>query len=520
VTLPGHGSPSPLAEVNRSLGLNVAELSADSRRVRPGVTFAAFPGERADGRSYIAQALQAGANAVLWEAHEFAWRAQWSRPNLGIVNLRDRVGLLAAELHGHPSHAMQVFGITGTNGKTSCSQWLAQCLNAAGKPCGVIGTLGNGLLGKLQVSANTTPDPIVLQATLAQLLREGAQAVSMEVSSHGLAQGRVNGTLIDVALFTNLSRDHLDYHGDMESYFAAKAKLFALPQLRAAVINLDDAYGVQLARQLLGRGVRIYGYGWQQADAQLAAQLHYVRAEALQVTGDGVSFTAHAQQQRAHVRAAVLGAFNAQNLLGVLSCLLASGFALDEAARLASSVLPVTGRMQRVGGAGKPLAVIDYAHTPDALEKVLSALRASVAPGARLSVVFGCGGDRDRGKRALMGAVAAHLADRVVVTSDNPRSEPPRRIIDDILQGVGAAGIVESDRAAAIAEVESDRAAAIAEVESDRAAAIAVAIAQAGAHDIVLIAGKGHEDYQEIAGQRLPFSDLAHARAAIERWPE
>jgi UDP-N-acetylmuramoyl-L-alanyl-D-glutamate--2,6-diaminopimelate ligase len=321
----------------------------------------------------------------------------------------------------------------------------------------------------------------------------------MEVSSHGLGQGRINGTHIDVALFTNLSRDHLDYHGDMESYFAAKAALFALPQLRAAVINLDDAYGARLARQLLGGGLQVFGYGLQQPDAALAAKLaqfESVRAAALQVTSDGVSFTVHAQQQQAQVRAAVLGAFNAQNLLGVLSCLLASGFSLDEAARLASSVVPVTGRMQRVGGAGKPLAVIDYAHTPDALEKVLSALRVSVAAGARLSVVFGCGGDRDRGKRPLMGAVALRLADRVVVTSDNPRSESPRQIIDDVLQGAGVAAIVESDRAAAIAAT----------------------LAQAGPRDIVLIAGKGHEDYQEIAGQRLPFSDLAHARAAIDRW--
>jgi UDP-N-acetylmuramoyl-L-alanyl-D-glutamate--2,6-diaminopimelate ligase len=247
--------PVSLAAVNRSLGVTVAELSADSRRVRPGVTFAAFPGESADGRNYIAQALQAGADAVLWESRDFAWRADWIRPNLGIANLRECVGPLAAELHGCPAEAMQVFGITGTNGKTSCSQWLAQCLNAAGKPCGVIGTLGNGMLDRLQASANTTPDPIVLQATLAQLRREGAQAVSMEVSSHGLLQGRINGTHVDVALFTNLSRDHLDYHGDMESYFAAKAALFALPRLRAAVINLDDAYGIRLARQSLDRGL-------------------------------------------------------------------------------------------------------------------------------------------------------------------------------------------------------------------------------------------------------------------------
>jgi UDP-N-acetylmuramoyl-L-alanyl-D-glutamate--2,6-diaminopimelate ligase len=477
------------------LGVHVAELSADSRRVHPGVTFAAFPGERADGREYIAQALQAGANAVLWEARDFAWRAEWARPNLGIANLRDWVGPIAAELQGHPSRALQVFGITGTNGKTSCSQWLAQCLSAAGTRCGVIGTLGNGMLGELQPSANTTPDPIVLQATLARLRRDGARAVSMEVSSHGLEQGRINGVRVNVALFTNLSRDHLDYHGDMDRYFAAKAKLFAAPELRAAAINLDDPYGALLARQLQGRELRVYGYGWQPIDTQLA-RLDAVRASALEVTNEGVSFTVQVHRQQVRIRAPVLGAFNAENLLAVLTCLLAAEFSLDDAARLVASVSPVAGRMQRVGAAGKPLAVIDYAHTPDALEKVLDALRAGLAPTGRLWVVFGCGGDRDRGKRALMGAAAARLADCIVVTSDNPRSESPRRIIDDILQGAGAAAIVETDRGAAIA----------------------AALAQARPDDIVLIAGKGHEDYQEVAGQRLPFSDLAHARAAVEHW--
>jgi UDP-N-acetylmuramoyl-L-alanyl-D-glutamate--2,6-diaminopimelate ligase len=491
------GAPAlSLAAVNRALGVSVAELSADSRRVRPGVTFAAFPGERADGRSYIAQALQAGADAVLWEARDFAWRADWVRPNLGVLDLRDTIGSLASELYGLPSYAMQAFGITGTNGKTSCSQWLAQCLNAAGKPCGVIGTLGNGMLDRLQPSVNTTPDPIVLQATLAQLRREGAQAVSMEVSSHGLAQGRINGTRIDVALFTNLSRDHLDYHGDMESYFEAKARLFALPQLRAAVVNIDDAYGLRLAQQCVARELKVYGYGMQAGGAAVSPGVERVCAEALEVTSAGVRFRVQAFGQQAQVRAAVLGGFNAHNLLGVVSCLLAGGLTLPDAARLASAVQPVAGRMQQVGGSGKPLAVIDYAHSPDALEKVLSALRPSVASGGRLAVVFGCGGDRDRGKRPLMGGVAARLADRVFVTSDNPRSEAPEQIIQEVLQGAGCAAIVESDRAAAIA----------------------LSIAQAGERDIVLIAGKGHEDYQEIAGQRLPFSDLAHARSAVEAW--
>ncbi len=485
-----------LQMINRSLGVTVAELSADSRRVRPGVTFAAFPGERADGRAYIAQALQAGANAVLWESQDFVWRADWVRPNLGVANLREHVGPLAAELHGHPSAAMQVFGITGTNGKTSCSQWLAQCLSAAGKRCGVIGTLGNGMLDSLETSANTTPDPIGLQAKLAQLCRDGAQAVSMEVSSHGLLQGRINGTRVEVAMFTNLSRDHLDYHGDMESYFAAKARLFAWPGLRAAVINLDDDYGLRLARELAQAGRRVWGYAFEQLDSGLAGRIELVRAQALRLSGDGVSFSVRALGQQAHVDAHVLGAFNAQNLLGVLACLLAAGFSLAEAARLVSQVQSVAGRMQRVGGAGKPLAVVDYAHTPDALEKVLGALRPSLATGASLTVVFGCGGDRDRGKRSLMGAVAARLADRVVVTSDNPRSESPQQIINDVLQGTGAAAVVESDRAVAISW----------------------AIAQARAQDIVLIAGKGHEDYQEIDGRRLPFSDVQQARAALERW--
>jgi UDP-N-acetylmuramoyl-L-alanyl-D-glutamate--2,6-diaminopimelate ligase len=390
-------------------------------------------------------------------------------PNVGVAQLKQRAGELAAAFHRRPSEQLWACGITGTNGKTSCSQWLAALLEASGTRAGVIGTLGSGYPGQLAGGANTTPDALELQALLAGFRDSGARAVAMEVSSHGLEQGRVSAVRFRCALFTNLSHDHLDYHGSMEAYAAAKSRLFAMPGLEAAVLNLDDALGARLAKELAGR-VRVIGYGLQRG-ADLT-----VRNGAIESSWG-----------RAPANINAVGTFNALNALGLLGCLVAYGIPFQEAAQELAALPPVPGRMERVGE--RPLVIVDYAHTPDALEKVLGALRpVASARGGRLAVVFGAGGDRDPTKRPLMGAVAAKLADRVVVTSDNPRSEDPAAIIRQIGLGPGIA---------------------------DRAEAIGTAIAEAEESDVVLIAGKGHEAYQEIAGRRHEFSDAAVARAAL-----
>ncbi|HZW72912.1 MAG TPA: UDP-N-acetylmuramoyl-L-alanyl-D-glutamate--2,6-diaminopimelate ligase, partial [Caldimonas sp.] len=346
----------------------------------------------------------------------------------------------------------------------------------------------NGLWGALEPTVNTTPDAAEAHELLRALKDAGAESVSMEVSSHGLDQGRVNGIAFDVALFTNLSRDHLDYHGTMAAYGAAKSKLFAWPGLRLGVINADDAFGRSLidAARTDGRKVLTYGFG--------AADIVGTR---LTVSPSGLAFAVETPWGRGEVYTQLVGAFNAMNLLGVLGVLLVSGVLLEPALDFLAQVEAPPGRMQRLGGESAPLVVVDYAHTPDALDKVLSALRASVAPGGELVCVFGCGGDRDRGKRPEMGRVAARLADRVIVTSDNPRSEDPEAIASDIVHGIRETG----NRRYAI--------------ELDRGNAIASAIGEARAGDVVLLAGKGHEPYQERAGVMTPFDDAAHARRAL-----
>jgi UDP-N-acetylmuramoyl-L-alanyl-D-glutamate--2,6-diaminopimelate ligase len=379
-------------------------------------------------------------------------------------------------------------GVTGTNGKTSCSHWIAAGLDASGRRAAVLGTLGNGLWGALEDAPNTTADAALLHESLRRFIAMGARAVAMEVSSHGLDQGRVNGAAFDVALFTNLSRDHLDYHGTMVAYGAAKAKLLAWPGLRVGVINAEDPFGQSLidAARSTGRKVLTYGFG--------AADIVGTR---LTASSTGLAFTVDTPWGKGEIHTNLVGAFNAANLLGVLGVLLASGAGLEPTIGFLASVQAPPGRMQRLGGQGAPLVVIDYAHTPDALDKVLTSLRPAVAGGGELVCVFGCGGDRDRGKRPEMGRVAARLADRVVVTSDNPRSEEPGAIASDIVHGVRETG----NRRYAI--------------EIDRATAIATAIGEAKVGDVVLLAGKGHEPYQETAGVRQPFLDADHAARAL-----
>jgi UDP-N-acetylmuramoyl-L-alanyl-D-glutamate--2,6-diaminopimelate ligase len=470
-------------------GAMIERLSSDSRRCAPGVAFFAYPGIAADGRDHIPDAIARGASAVLWEAEGgFAWRGEWRLPNAAVSGLKRRAGALAHQFYGRPSEKLWTCGVTGTNGKTSCSQWIAAALCGVGRKCGVIGTLGAGFPGALQDGANTTPDALELHRVLAGMRRDGAAAVAMEVSSHGLDQGRVNGVAFDCALFTNLTRDHLEYHGTMEAYAAAKAQLFEAPGLACAVLNLDDEFGAQLVRRLAGRGMRVIGYSLSPlAPGSVAESVTgtLVAQERLEIVSTWGAVQTPFRQ---------LGRFNVANALGVLGCLVASGMPFAQAAAALGSLPPVPGRMQRVGDT--PLTVVDYAHSPDALDKVLQALRpAAEARGGRLMIVFGAGGDRDRGKRAQMGAVASRLADRIVLTSDNPRSEDPMAILRDIEEGVGAPHAVEPDRARAIEQ----------------------SLAQAADADVVLIAGKGHEQWQEIAGRRVPFSDADVARACLAR---
>jgi len=531
----------PLEQLAR-LNVTVTRLVTDSRAVRQGDTFVAYPGEKADGRQFIAQAIAQGANAVIYEAQHFVWDAAWQIPNLAVTDLRHKAGWLADAVYGTPSEKLQMIGVTGTNGKTTTSHWIAHALNDAGKRCALIGTLGNGFVDALQASANTTPDAIHVHGLLAEYLRAEAQAVAMEVSSHALAQGRVNGVRFDVALLTNLSRDHLDYHGDMESYAASKRKLFDWQELKFAVINLDDAFGAELAEDLCGgiplpnplgettshstrlqetaakslvipqageganealRAVstlEVIGYGLSDPALQLAERLglRMVYGNLAEMSGQGLRLDIYSSWGAAQINSALVGRFNAANLLGALAVLLVSEVTLDEAVQSLSKVQAVVGRMQRLGDASQPTVIVDYAHTPDALEKVLLALREVSAPSeGKLICVFGCGGDRDRGKRAMMGLVAEKFSDHCIVTSDNPRSEDPQRIIAEILGGMTARNR---------------------EIIVERAAAIEHAIGLARQCDTVLLAGKGHEDYQEINGVKYPFSDVTVAERALQAW--
>jgi UDP-N-acetylmuramoyl-L-alanyl-D-glutamate--2,6-diaminopimelate ligase len=482
-----------VSELFRTLatqGAMIERLSSDSRRCAPGVAFLAYPGEAADGRAHIEDALRRGAAAVLWEEQAFAWRAEWRVPNVAVRGLKQHAGRLASEFYGEPSQSLWMCGVTGTNGKTSCSQWTAALLARAGVPSGVIGTLGFGSPGALEPLANTTPDALEVHYLLKKFVQEKVQAVAMEVSSHGLVQGRVSAVAFDCALFTNLSHDHLDYHGSMDAYAGAKAKLFETPGLEAAVVNLDDVVGVQLARRLTARGLRTIGYSLSPAAIAPGSVTEFITAAGT----DGFRVRLRSSWGERDATINQLGRFNVSNALGVLGCLVAYGLPFSQAAELLAALPAVPGRMERIGE--RPLVVVDYAHTPDALEKVLQALRpVADARGGRLVAVFGAGGDRDPGKRPLMGAIASRLAERLVITSDNPRSEDPLAIMAQVLQGV----VIEH------------------QAEPDRGRAIEQAILDAAPADVVLVAGKGHENYQEISGTRKPFSDAGAARTALAK---
>lgn len=478
------------------LDLDITGLVQDSRAVKPGDAFVAIAGFGEHGLKFAAQAKQAGASVILFEpplpaeydGHMDAQTPGSTVPMIAVPGLRARLGAMADVFHAEPSRTMTTVGVTGTNGKTSTVQLLAQAWTLRGRRAGTIGTLGAGLYGDVVPTGFTTPLVLQLHALLAQLRDAGAEATAMEVSSHALDQGRIDGVHFKVGVFTNLTRDHLDYHGTMDAYGDAKAKLFAWPGLNAAVLNLDDAFGRRLQADPHAP-MRIVGVS---SRGQTGATL---RADDVVLDLAGLSFVLHVDGDEYAVRSSLLGRFNVDNLLAVAGVLYALGETPADIVAVLAQLQPVNGRMNRLGGDGLlPLVVIDYAHTPDALEQALASLRAHAS--GRLICVFGCGGDRDRGKRPQMAAIAEMHADAVIVTDDNPRSEDGDAIVADIL-----GGFVRPDTIV---------------VRRDRAAAIRHAIESATAEDIVLIAGKGHEPYQEIAGVQYPFDDTQIARAALE----
>lgn len=479
----------PLSKLfaNASSDPLIRELTLDSRNVRPGDLFLAVPGAKVDGREHIADALKRGAAAVAYEVQGATVLPITDAPLIPVKGLIAQLSDIAGRFYGEPSRLLELVGVTGTNGKTSVTQLVAQGLDLLGQHCGLIGTLGTGFYGALQSGRLTTPDPLAVQSTLNDLKKAGARAVAMEVSSHALEQGRVAALAFDIVVMTNLSRDHLDYHGSMEAYKAAKARLFAWPNLRCRVVNLDDDFGRELAAE--ERESRLISYSLKDPSATL-----YCREATFD--DDGVRAVLVTPQGEHMLRSRLLGRFNLSNMLAAVATLMAMAHPLDEILKVTPKLEGPIGRMQRLGGGSKPLVVVDYAHTPDALEKVLEALR----PHARgqLTCLFGCGGDRDRGKRPLMAGLAERLADRVIVTDDNPRTEDPQAIFADIRPGFANADAVE--------------------FIAGRGAAIARVIACAGVDDVIVLAGKGHEDYQEINGERHDFSDLVEAEKALAVW--
>ncbi|MEW6166965.1 MAG: UDP-N-acetylmuramoyl-L-alanyl-D-glutamate--2,6-diaminopimelate ligase [Pseudomonadota bacterium] len=478
--LAGFGVPAPDVEV--------AGVEMDSRRVSPGDLFLACRGRASHGLAHLEQALARGAAAVAWEP-----APGWAQPDTGVPEiavpaLSTRAGEIAARFFGRPSQQMFCIGVTGTDGKTSTAYLIAQALDRLELPCAYIGTIGIGRAGALRSATHTTPDPVSLQRCVAELRDAGARALAMEVSSHALAQERIAGMHFDVAVLTNITRDHLDYHGTVDDYAAAKRKLFERAELSSIVLNRDDDYGARWAAafsRLPSPALSVYGL-----DGEPPRGPAYVIGRDLQLTPSGIRFALDTSWGPAQLDSRLLGRFNAYNLMAAAAVLLARGIALERVVSALAQSRTVPGRIEGFRGPkAKPLVVVDYAHTPDALRQILGALRAHT-PG-RLICVFGCGGDRDRGKRPLMGAAAAELADRVIVTDDNPRGEKPESIIEDILAGIPRL----TPHASRLTVIH------------DRAEAIRQAVATAGERDVVVVAGKGHEQTQTYGTEPRPFSD-------------
>ncbi|HSW13699.1 MAG TPA: UDP-N-acetylmuramoyl-L-alanyl-D-glutamate--2,6-diaminopimelate ligase [Solimonas sp.] len=463
----------------------ISGVEMDSRRVSHGDLFLACQGQGSHGLVYAEQALEQGAAAIAWEPAQ-GWVAPMAAvPVIAVEQLSRQAGEIAARYYGHPTRHLFTVGITGTDGKTSTAHLVAQALERLGRPCTYVGTLGTGRIGHIATGDHTTPDPISLQRVLAHQRELGVEACAMEVSSHALDQARVAGIEFDVAVLTNISRDHLDYHGTVEHYAAAKRRLFERGGLRAVVLNRDDARGAAWADELEGQhAVTRYGL-----DGEQPTQGAYVIGRGLRLHERGIELQVDSSWGSATLHSRLLGRFNACNLLAALAAVLHAGFTLEQAVAALAEAVTVPGRMEAFRGAASPaLVVVDYAHTPGALAAALAAARAHT-PGT-LWCVFGCGGDRDRGKRPLMGAAAAAHADRVIVTDDNPRSEDPAAIIAEIRAGMPAENNIR--------------------VIHSRTEAIGAAVREAGAGDTVLVAGKGHEDYQIYGAERRHYSDRAH----------
>jgi UDP-N-acetylmuramoyl-L-alanyl-D-glutamate--2,6-diaminopimelate ligase len=493
----------------RRLALPTARIVSDTRQIKAGDVFLAYRVGHGtaiqDSRSYIADALDAGVAAVIYDPRDLEEILVLSDPRcVALENLSVHAGPICSEWYSNPSSQMTVFGVTGTNGKTSITQWLSQALDQPKSRAAVMGTLGVGFPERLEATGYTTPNAARLQTELKALLDSNAKHIAMEVSSHALEQGRVNGVQFTTAVFSNLSQDHLDYHGSMAEYAAAKFRLFQFPDLQNAVINLEDPLGRELAMQLLAKtGVQVWGYAVDRKAfagfEKFGKRLHAVYSSGMRFKDYGYQGIFEWQDHgETEVSVPVVGDFNLSNCLAVWACLLASGMDVPEAGKRIALLKPVSGRMEMVLGSSRstgPLVIVDYAHTPDALEKVLSTLRpiASQRSG-KLWCIFGCGGGRDASKRPLMGQIAAELADHTILTSDNPRSESPEKISADIQAGMGNGKSVE--------------------VVLDRAAAILNGVRHAEANDVVLIAGKGHETSQEINGRKVDFSDQEHVLLA------
>jgi UDP-N-acetylmuramoyl-L-alanyl-D-glutamate--2,6-diaminopimelate ligase len=492
-----------------------AQLTTDSRAVGPGDVFLAIKGAQYDGRLFIVDAIARGAAAVVYDATGFEWQDAWKIPNRPERELKHAAGTIAADWYRRPADELLTIGVTGTSGKTSTALWLTHALAALGERAVMVGTLGIGFPDELIDSGMTTPDAVMLQRRLRALVDAGATALAIEVSSIGLAEGRVADLHFDVAVFTNLTRDHLDYHRTMAEYEAAKRKLFQWPGLAHAVINADDSAGERFAVGAAAAGVDVI-----RTSARGAAEAE-LRARKISVGADGLAFEVFGAFGVRQVCTEFIGNFNVSNLLGVIGVLLAMGAPIDAALNALQALQPVPGRLERVdvppgerpGGIAAPMVLVDYAHKPDALEKALTACRPIVdARDGELIVIFGCGGDRDAGKRPIMGEIAARLGDRVVVTSDNPRTESPTAIIDQIVSGIGNLGFNPLNSGFTGPSLDER-----VRVVPDRRTAIYEAIALAQPADVVVIAGKGHESYQEIDHVRHPFSDVAVAREALRR---
>lgn len=472
----------------------IKSLVLDSRQATPGSLFFAYPGASFDGRHYIKQAIAQGASAIIYEATDGFMPPLAHESSTCFIpaeHVQAIIGLIAARFYGEPSQHMRVIGVTGTNGKTSSCLFLAAALHEAQQPVGLLGTVGNGLYGDLKASTHTTLDAITLQQTLAEFYEQGVKHVVMEVSSHALCQGRVNGVCFDTAIFTNLSHDHLDYHGDFANYAAAKRRLFNFPKLRTAIINGDDMYGQHWLQELSDK-VATYAYSLNAA-LHNVLQTPLIVARTVQLSTHGMTAQVESPWGNGILQARQLGRFNLSNLLAVFSALGAGGMPIDRILAKLANLPSVPGRMETYGGQLLPTVIVDYAHTPDALKQVLITLRELC--GGKLWCIFGCGGDRDKSKRPLMGEIVERYADTVIVTDDNPRFEDPKAIVKDILQGL------QQPQAAII--------------EHDRARAIAHAINCAQPADIILVAGKGHESYQIVGEQKLLFSDALTAKRLL-----